>query len=553
MESSYISNNLHFNAVQQRILAADCKEMHNVIGRGGGKSFVLAKYQARNAHSMPRSTRLFLGPSYRKMMTDLLPNITAAWERFGYVRDEHYVIGKSDVPKKRGWKDPIFAPEKQYREFMIHWHTGAALRIGSADRKVSLNGLNLDGIDADEVKLIDEDIFNEIIKVNRANQDKPWSHLPEHNSIITFTDKYWTRPKANWIMKKKALCDQTKLKTIYQLQLALDKLSFLTPTGTVSYTNHELAGRYINLLNKLRNETIAFIEAATYVNIPAIHPSYILQMKRNMGEMEFRASILNHDLVRNDEKEYFYPLLDENIHGYIADDFGKLDNLEFNFSALSTTDCTFDTDIDKNLPIEISCDWGGNISCLVAFQEKANSLNALKSFYVKHPDGIKQLAEEFCLYYKPHKVKTLNFYYDPSGNNKQANSPETLAEEFARYLRSYGWSVTLMHVGYHNNPQYELRYELWKFILQHGKSHDTKFPYFFMNRNNCKEVFISMLDAGLRKYDKKLKKDKSSEKPGSGVPPEHATHFSDAVDYIVMMKYGHLLGDDIGIPLTLVG
>lgn len=542
---------LHLNSAQQRFLAADCKEMYNVWGRGAGKTNGLAKYQSRNMHSMPRCTRLMLGPSYRKTITDLLPGIIAEWERQGYKRDVHFVIGKSPIPKKKKWLDPIYVPEQSYREHIIHWYTGAAYRIGSADRKTTLNGLNLDGIDADEVKLIDEDVFKEILKVNRANPDQPWSHLPEHNSIVCFTDKYWIRKKGDWIMKKKPLSDNRKLKDIYFSQLLLDKLTYVNGEGELCYTNPKQALRLSNKLIELRNQTVAFIEAATWVNIPAIHPNFIEQMKRNMGVNEFRASILNHDIQRNDTDAYFYPLLDESVHGYYADDFSKLDNLQYDFKALQNLNCKYDTDIDNSLPIDISCDWGGNINTMVVCQEVGNSFNVINSFYTKHPEGIRQLAQRFNDYYRTHKVKEINFYYDPSGNNKMPNSAETVAEEFARHLRNDGWVVYMAHLGAHNNPQYSFRYYLWQQILSSGKNHDPRFPSFFMNRNNCKEVFISMLNAKILKFDKKLKKDKASEKSGSGVLPEHATHFSDCVDYIIERKYGHLM-DDSDIPTTLL-
>lgn len=549
MTSNTVERVVHTNNIQARILAADCKEMYCALARGVGKTHVMGVYDARNMHSMPRCTRLLLGPSYRKTVTDFLPTIVATWERLGFRRDEHYVIGNSPIPKKLGWEDPVYAPPPSFRQFMIHWYTGAAMRIGSADRKVTLNGLSLDGISADELKLIPEDTFNEILKTNRANPDRPWSHLPEHNSIVGFTDKYWTRKGADWVMKKKKLANMKQVQNILTLQSQLNEMASVQ-NGQVVYSNPSLALRIDKLLAKLRNETLAFFEAAVYVNIPAVTPQYILQMKRNMGENEFRASMLNHDLVRNDEKEYFYPLLNENEHGYVADDFGRLDNLGYDFEALRNVDCTFDTDLDKNCPIEISIDWGGNINCLVVCQEKHNALNVINSMYVKHPENIKQLAAKFNTYYRPHKIKTLRLYYDPSGNNKQPNSSETLAEEFTRLLRNEGWVVQMMHLGYHNNPLYELRYNLYNLILQSGRMHDPKYPHLFINRNNCREVFISMLDAGLLKLNKKLKKDKRSEKPGSGVLPEHATNFSDAVDYIVVHKYGHLL-DASGIPSTL--
>lgn len=541
---------VHVNQLQERILAANCKETFVPAARGVGKTTVLSIYHSNCVHSMPRSLRLQLGPSYRKMLTDLVPNLTVQWEKLGYIRNVHYVIGNSDIPKKLKWDLPYYAPEEGYRQFLIHWYTGAGYRIGSADRKVTLNGLNLDGVDADELKLIPEDIFNEIIKVNRANPDKPWSDLPEHNSIIGFTDKYWLRKNSDWVMKKKALANMKAVNDILILKTQLDKL-LVVDGDKVFYTDEKLAQQLLILANRIRNNTVAFFEAPCYVNIPALRPAYILQMKRNMGENEFRASMLNHDIIRNDTKEYFYPLLSEKEHGYIADNFEKLDNLEYNFDALKQSDCSFDEDLDPLLPIEISCDWGGNISSLVVAQEKPKCLNIINSLFEKGGGNILQLAKRFNDYYRRHKIRYLKFYYDPSGNNTMPNSAETVSEEFARHLRSAGWNVEMMHIGLHNNPRYELRYYLWIEILKNRKQRDPKYPLFFMNKNNCKEVFISMLDAGLKKWEKKLKKDKSSEKPGSGVLPEHATNFSDAVDYIVMHKYSHLLDTDSGVPSTL--
>ena len=543
---------LHLNSLQGQVLNADCNEMYGVCGRGAGKTAIIGIYEAQCMHEMPRCTRLITSSSYRKIATDILPGLVAMWERMGYKRDVHYVIGNSPIPQKLKWQDPYYAPAPSFRQFMIHWYTGAAQRFGSADRRVTLNGLNLDGITGDELKLIPEETWKELLKTNRANQDRSWSKLPKHNSILGFTDKYWTKPGADWVMKKKALASPDTVKKILLLQGQLNEMTlFNETTGEISYTKPDLAARIIALLQQMRRTTVAFFEAATYVNIPAISPQFILQMKRNMGEKEFRASILNHDIIRNDEKEYFYPLLDENQHTYTGDNFERIDNAGFDFERLRKQDCTFDGDLDADKPIEISCDWGGNINCMVVCQEKSRSFNIINSFFVKHPEGIQQLAQKFNDYYRPHKVRGLKFYYDPSGNNKLGNSPETMAEEFARHLRSGGWMVELMSYGMHNNPLYELRYELFKHILQPGKLHNPRYPQLFINSGNCKEVIISMMDAPLRKFDKKLKKDKRSEKPGSGILPEHATNFSDAVDYIVMHKYGYLLNTANAIPGTL--
>ena len=170
---------------QAKFLLADTKEMYFFAGRGIGKTKVIGIYEARNMHSMPRCSRMMLAPNYRKRVTDLVAPLVRTWEEMGYKRDKHFVIGKSDIPKKSGWDDPYLAPEKSARDFMIHWYTGAAIRMTSLDRKVTNNGTETDGITADEMKLLPEDLFNETIKTNRGN-DRYFGHLPEHHSIVGF-------------------------------------------------------------------------------------------------------------------------------------------------------------------------------------------------------------------------------------------------------------------------------------------------------------------------------------------------------------------------------
>ena len=218
---------LHVNPIQAKILNADCHEMYAVLGRGSGKTDVIAKYEARNMHTMPRCSRVLLSPSYRKMLTDLLAGMVIGWEAMGYKKDVHFVIGNSPIPKKKKWEESYYISSEAYRQFTIQWYTGASLRIGSADRKVTLNGLNLDGVTADEVKLIPENTFNEVLKTNRANPNRSWSNLPEHNSVVGFTDKFWTRKNADWIMKKKKLANPKKVNEILLLQSQLNEMSYV--------------------------------------------------------------------------------------------------------------------------------------------------------------------------------------------------------------------------------------------------------------------------------------------------------------------------------------
>ena len=76
---------------------------------------------------------------------------------------------------------------------------------------------------------------------------------------------------------------------------------------------------------------------------------------------------------------------------------------------------------------------------------------------------------------------------------------------------------------------------LWQEILSERQSCPVRFR---INGNRCHYTVISMNNARMVYGGNVFKKDKRSEKPSSGVLPEEATHFSDAIDKLVWTKYG---------------
>lgn len=74
------------------------------------------------------------------------------WERWGFHRGKHYVIGIKP-PKKLGWPDPVIPPSNW--ENTISFYNGSIGTIISQDRKGTSNSLSLDYLDIDEAKFID--------------------------------------------------------------------------------------------------------------------------------------------------------------------------------------------------------------------------------------------------------------------------------------------------------------------------------------------------------------------------------------------------------------
>lgn len=534
---------IHFNKPQLKVMAINANETYVVAGRAMGKSQgILAPHDYRCLQLMPRGCGMLIGSNFRKMMSDLIPPYVAGLQRLGLVRGEEgckkepdFVIGESDIPRRFGWPTPYIAPEKGMRKFFLHTRWGSGIRFASQDRKVTMNGTEVDWIKGDEAKLLDYDRFKkEILPTNRGRAGL-WGNIPEHHSILFTTDKLFDRKGGDWIMQQRNRMDPEQIKQILQMQAYIytieEKYNGVELPNEVALQLNE----YKRMLTESQLYAVAFIEADTLDNIHAIGWRQIMQFKNSMTEGEFNSSILNMDKQKIEGS--FYPNLDYNTHGYSSADYSRIDSTNYNFDKIKDFNCLDDPDCNINQDLEISIDWGGHINCMIIFQETVNEFRVLNALYTKPPATYKDLAIKFSNYYRFHKTKTVYMWYDPSGNNARADSAQTYAEEFAATLRLAGWNVIPRNT-IATNPYHHDKHLLWQYILTEK---DTRLPKFRMNINNCEDVFTSMLNAPLNSGPKGFEKDKSSERKASGILPEHATHFSDTVDIPIWGKYKSIL------------
>jgi hypothetical protein len=455
--------------------------------------------------------------------------LIAGWERLGFYQDVDYVIGNSDLPKKKKWLDPYIAPEKKFRQFFLHAKNGAGIRWASQDRKVTQNGTEVDYIFGDEAKLLNYDRYRkEILPTNRGRSEI-FGHLPEHHSIWFLTDKLFDKKGGDWIMRMKPRQDDRLIELILQTQCLLTKLR-------EEKQNSPLIAQLNHRLLEAQCEAVAFIEASTLDNIHALGWDFIRQQEMNLTNREFRVAILNETI--GSLEGGFYAAFDRNKHTYSGlTDYNKLDDLNYDLDKIQNIDCAFDLDLNKTEPLKISVDWGGSINSMIVCQETRLHFKVLKNLFTKPPQTYKELARQFCRYYQPMINRKVEMYYDPSGNNARADSNETYAEEFASILREKGFNVILMNIG-ETNPHYQKKKLLYEIILN---EEDNRIPKLQINSDLAPELITSIENAGLKIGKNGFEKDKSSEDVRSGVLPEHATHLSDALDIILFSIYGYIL------------
>jgi hypothetical protein len=482
-----MSEPLIFNLPQMITMLARQKHKMLVMGRGAGKSTIIGKHIVDVVHSMPRSAGVIVGETYQQILTRTLPSTIASLERLGYKKDLHFFVGRR-APKSFKFEEP-YEPPLDYTHFM-HWYTGAGFHFVSQDRPGAGRGLNTDVVIGDEAATLEQEkLFYDVLATNRANV-KRWKDNPLHHSTFFATTHALTQ-RGRWIYKREEEALRNPAKQFY-------------------------------------------IEASAEENRANLPEDWFHEQRINTTEFLYNIEILNHKPKQIEGG--FYSNLDDR-HYYTNYNYGYYDGLDFG-AAPASVNCLGDADLNPDEPLILGADWGSSINCLVVCQQHGKEFRILKNFFVKAPKILDAVFEEgFLPYYSRHRKKEVFFWYDRNGNSKNANSEMTYFEQAERILVKAGWTVHRMTYGL--DPAHRLKYLLWAVLLQEN---NPRLPRIRINKQNCKELIVSMLNTPVEDKDG-IKKVKKSER-NKALPQEEATHFGDAADLPVYGMFQGLLNAD---------
>lgn len=468
---------IELNEFQAYVAASRARTLVAVVGRGGGKTCSRGERWSRILHEMPRSTGLFIAPSYQAALTRIIPSLKQGLEMFGIYENLHYFIGHQPPRSwRKSWGKAYQTPDR-YDKYMTFWN-GMGVHLISHDLPNDGKGLNTDWADGDEAALLDPMKLQENTDPTiRGTNKKEFEHSPLFGSKFYSTSMPLTQ-SGMWVLDYELKCLQEPQKYHY-----LD---------------------FPSLVNK-HNLIDGFFEDA---QANAIYPW--------MFDAEYR------NIKPRFSKDGFYPLLDEDKHTYNNYDYSHYVKVG------QAVDCRGDADVAKSLPLILMMDWGATINCMVIAQNIGREIRALKDMHVLGDLQKVQsdLIKKFDDYYKYHPTKIIYMWYDSSGNNNDGRLKITRAQEAAKQLNGLGWKVRLMTTG-GRNPNHGPKHVLWNHIL---KEDDKRYPFFRMNKYNCKNLWISMFNAKAKEGDAgEIKKDKSSERSDK-IQRVHATDLSDAID-----------------------
>lgn len=527
-------NLMYFNRPQLLCQLIGANTTVLVAGRRTGKTdSVAAPFMLRNMQRMPGSTGGIVVPTFKHGLTNTIPGLLAAWQRWGYREGVHYVVGRT--PPK-GFGRPIRDPLNN--EHCIRFANGSVAVIISQDRPGMANGLTLSWLLIDEARFIDHaKLKQETLPANGGARDRFHGCYYNH-SMLVLSDMPQTQ-RGSWFLNYREEMDPEVIAAIeagvYEEWRIRSRIEDLKRNGMEIPAYLRGHRRTLNAkINKLRSVAVYYKECSTIENLQLLGENYIRQMKRDLTPLTFQTSILCRRVGMT--KDGFYSSMKEH-HKYDASDMVFLEDRFQRGDYSADFGAEADADVNPDAPICIGMDYNANINWIVAGQpdEIKGRLNVIKSFFTKFERKIPELVQDFCRYYSLHRNKRVVFYYDSTavGSNFAVNTQDfhwVVVHEFERH----GWSVDSVYLG---SPM--RHHEKYLLINEAFAGRQRLTPYF--NRQNNDDLLLAIQTAGVDRGRNGFRKYKGGEKLAENEENllEHRTDGTDAFDtlYIGCEKF----------------
>lgn len=348
----------------------------------------------------------------------------------------------------------------------------------------------------------------------------------------------------------------------------------ITPDEYMELQMLHRSDTYKRHIDQLRANTFAFWRASTLDNIDLLGVDYIAKMKRDLPPVVFAISILN--MKKQHASDGFYSKLDiENIHGYVPESCPAVEDamhLKIASTVIGgqqiTTDyltpdfgelqkvktCRMDGDCRDDKELYIAFDFNANINWVVTGQvyrsDKVgrDALHIISSMYVKNDRKLRELCQDWCRYYAPHKAKNrrVTFFYDHTAKHRgyAISGAQDFKDVIIEELTRAGWDVNAVYMG--QAPAHELKHKDINESLA-----GIGYPFIQFNTENNEPLIVAMENTAVSIGYDGFKKDKSKEKyvETEVDPLELRTDGTDAFDNLFWgVKYHQFSMDGICLP-----
>ena len=506
-----------------------------IAGRGTSKTTqIIAERMQEVCYDMPGSLQILVCNTYTNARTNIVPSLITGWQNYkGWVEGRDFVVGiRPPSHFKR-----CYTPLVDYKN-VISTSDGCCIVIGSLEMVSGLAGNSYQHLYADEVKYDDKAKMDVIFPALRGNNHYP--HSPFYLGT-TFTTDLPNLAKGNydWILDLEKEMDLERVKAAFYVGCEINKINKqivkAVQKGRIGELKKLLAnkGRWMVKHYKCRKNLSMFMVTSSFTNVDALTETVLYNMRKSLGWEEFKQSVLSikGSLEAGDK---FYTGL-EDKHFYVAENAGYSESLGLK----GVPDCNVLKYLQIDKELDCGVDFGKMISMVIG-QERGKEYRILKNIFTLVPKSSRQLADHFIAFFKPHRKKVLNMYYDRSGNQYESSNRDWATEikdciEIDEHGKRTGWSVNLMSKGqatiYHHQE-----YNLTKRILEEKTA---GLPLLRINKEQCTELKSSMemskikIKENFRTGKKTIHKNKSSESLTLHQLPMNSTNMSDGFKYLM--------------------
>lgn len=535
----------YVNSFGMAVEVIDPTHLYIVGGRATGKTTqIIARRSVRVSKAMPGAYFAFTGDFYTNLLSNTIPSMIKGWNDLGLKEGVHYVINEKPPSSfSKPYKKPI-----SYKH-TISWYNGCFFKLASMDVISSMAGDSYQHAFGDEVKYQDKAKLDKLLPAVRGEKMRfGHSHYYLGKTFTTDMPNILNINEYDWILDQEKNMDPEQIKNIVRASLTVNEIKKAMVKAYVKKDAMEYERqkksfmRWNQRLAKVRMKSTLFSMISTFANADILQLDYFKEQLKALGPEEFRPAILSmkHE-VKQGEK--FYPnLTAKNFYddGLILEFFHQFD---FGDNPIITSDGL--KYINKRQKLEGGMDFG-DMNSLVVGQEQGWVQRVLKNFWTLEQNEV-AIAKQFRDFFKNHNNKTLDLYYDRSGN-QNAKTQNDRASAVKRYIeydndKPTGWTVNMMSLGQKTIYQEE-EFHLMKEML--GET-NSKLPKIMIDLHQCRELKSSMEVAKqVIKLNAKgvrgIYKNKSSESIPMARRPMWSTNLSDALKYYMYRpKYVNII------------
>jgi hypothetical protein len=504
---------IYYNTVQLLAQIYDPTFLFSEVGRGGGKTAgLIGPRTVRVAHDMPQATLLFMAKTYASLFSNIMPKLLKFYRTplpngKPYLQEGvHYVIGTKKLP--RHFEKPLAPVENPQHCIFYAW--GSVLKPGASDRAESVAGIDAAHVFLEEMKHQDGDkLKSRVFPTLRDDIRLPYAKSLYFQGMTGVTDTARIDlGEYDWFMDYEKNMNQDILTDIANIYFHINKARLALLKNPADEKAKNTIFRWTKILIKARKGQTYYARASSFVNKDVLGLDFFRNQLNSLTMDEFLVAIAN---IRPKRVGNMFFGKFGKRHTY--DDPFKYDFIDkYDLSEeafkISAKDLKY---YNPRRPLVLGYD-PGHFMSLVVGQREPGMLRIHKDFHVIHPDQHEVMAENFNKFFKGHKDRLVNLYYDRAGNQKKYKRSDipsdTDAKMLKRELEKKGWSVRLMNIGQRTIEHWE-HYLLWGILL--GES-EPRYDKLRIDSTNASDLISSINMSPLKKTDGVVQLDKSAEK-----------------------------------------